>query len=209
MSADDRRRADARDWRSIWAVARRATRRRWADAGWRVLGLDLSLPMLDAARRRADAARRLAPGLLHHGTPAGRRPGGRPGDRPRHLESGLVVGRVPAGDRRGGSSRQAGRRIVRLHLLPQHPAAWRRAHRGEPFVFTQFSGRPQCFLSEAQLIRLLRRSASTPNRTRRCGAERGAITNLGRRAAGDPRRGVPPSRRLSRVPGQRNWLWQP
>ncbi len=127
-----------------------------AAAGWRVLGLDLSLPMLDAARRRAALSGAL-PGSLHLAC--------------------SIMERLPVADRvvdlviahgiwNLASSSAEFRRAIAEAARVAKPGAGlfvftfsrntlppdAEPYRGEPFVFTQFSGRPQCFLSEAQLI---------------------------------------------------------
>ena len=128
--------------------------------GWTVLGLDLSLPMLTAARER----RRMELDVQHR--------------------LGLALApmdRLPVADgccdlviahgiwnlaRSGAEFRQAVREAARVsadgaalfvftfsrHTLPPSAAAVT----GEPFVFTQFSGEPQCFLTEEQLVSELR-----------------------------------------------------
>ena len=121
-------------------------------SGWRVLGLDLSLPMLSAARRRADASSSL------------------------HLAC-STMDRLPVGDQTvdlviahgiwnlassSAEFRAAITEAARVakpgaglfvftfsrNTLPEEAEPCR----GEPFVFTQFSGRPQCFLTETQLV---------------------------------------------------------
>jgi SAM-dependent methyltransferase len=126
-----------------------------AEAGWRVLGTDLSWPMLSAAAERAGTS---------------------------HLESRVAVAlapmeALPIRDRtadlviahgiwnlaRSSSEFRAGvREAARIakrgaalflftfsrNTLPPDAAPVP----GEPFVFTQFSGDPQCFLTEAQLV---------------------------------------------------------
>lgn len=125
-----------------------------ARLGARVVGIDLSTPMLDAAARRDDVA-----GL---------------GNRVRWVRG--VADRLPLADgtadlvvahgvlnlaRSGDEFRRALREAARVarpgaglfvftfsrHTLP----AAAQAVEGETFVFTQFSGQPQCFLTEAQL----------------------------------------------------------
>ncbi len=123
--------------------------------GWDVLGLDLSTPMLDAAVRRS-REEQLDP------TPA-------------FVASPMDV--IPAADASvdfvvahgiwnlatsSSEMRRAMREAARVarpgailfvftfsrHTLPPDAAPVP----GETFVFTQFSGQPQCFLTEAQLL---------------------------------------------------------
>jgi SAM-dependent methyltransferase len=124
--------------------------------GWRVLGLDLSLPMLQAARDRMD-------------TELGRE---------HRLDLAIAqMDRLPVADRccalvvahgiwnlarSSAEFRQAVREAARVaadgaalfvftfsrNTLPPDAAPVD----GEPFVFTQFSGEPQCFLTEQQLV---------------------------------------------------------
>jgi ubiquinone/menaquinone biosynthesis C-methylase UbiE len=126
-----------------------------ARLGWRVTGVDLSWPMLGAAAQR----------VLDEGL----------GDRLRLACAPME--QLPIRDRScdlviahgiwnlatsAAVFRQAAREAARVaapgaglfvftfsrHTLPAdaEPVA------GEPFVFTQFSGQPQCFLTEAQLV---------------------------------------------------------
>jgi SAM-dependent methyltransferase len=126
-----------------------------AELGWHVLGLDLSRPMLEAARLRAIAA----------------------GVNDRVELAMAAMERLPAATasvdfvvahgiwnlaRSGSQFRAAVREAARAarpgaalflftfsrHTLP----ADARPIDGETFVFTQFSGEPQCFLTTAQLL---------------------------------------------------------
>ena len=118
-----------------------------AEAGWRVIGLDLSLPMLHAAHERH----------VHVAlAPMDRLP---IADRACNL---VIAHGIWNLARSATEFRQAVREAARVaargaalfvftfsrHTLPggARPVA------GEPFVFTQFSGDPQCFLTEPQLI---------------------------------------------------------
>jgi SAM-dependent methyltransferase len=124
--------------------------------GWRVLGLDLSLPMLQAARNR-----------MHSELP-----------REHRLDLALApMDHLPVADRccalvvahgiwnlarSSAEFRQAVREAARVSAdraalfvftfsrstLPPDATPVD----GEPFVFTQFSGEPQCFLTEQQLV---------------------------------------------------------
>jgi SAM-dependent methyltransferase len=126
-----------------------------ARLGARVVGLDLSAPMLEAARRRDDAAAC--------------------GGRVQWIRG--VADRLPLTDatadlviahgvwnlsRSGDEFRRALREAARVarpgaglfvFTFSRHtlPTAAEPVH-GETFVFTQFSGQPQCFLTEAQLV---------------------------------------------------------
>jgi SAM-dependent methyltransferase len=125
-----------------------------AAQGWTVVGLDLSLPMVEAAARRAREG--AAAGRLHIAlAPMDALP----------LRGGCADLIVAHGiwnlARSGAEFRRAVTEAVRIakpqaalfvftfsrHTLPAsaEPVS------GETFVFTQFSGEPQCFLTEAQL----------------------------------------------------------
>jgi len=126
-----------------------------AQLGLRVIGLDLSTPMLEAAVRRDDAA-----GLGNRV----RWVRGAAGCLPfRDATAGLVVAHgVWNLARSGHEFRHALREAARVarpgaglfvftfsrHTIPESA----QPVRGETFVFTQFSGQPQCFLTEAQLL---------------------------------------------------------
>jgi SAM-dependent methyltransferase len=126
-----------------------------AGAGWEVLGTDLSWPMLRAAASRAsdDAVRgRLALALAPMDTvPA-----------PDHGFDLVVAHGIWNLARSAGEFRSAVREAARAakdgaglfvftfsrHTLP--PGT--RPVEGESFVFTEFSGEPQCFLTAEQLV---------------------------------------------------------
>jgi ubiquinone/menaquinone biosynthesis C-methylase UbiE len=135
-----------------------------ARLGARVVGIDLSVPMLEAAIRREDAAgcrdrlrwvrgsadrlplrTATADLVVAHGVWNLARSGE---EFRRALREGARVARPGAGLFLFTFSR---------NTLPDsaRPAA------GETFVFTQFSGQPQCFLTEAQLIDELRQAGFT------------------------------------------------
>ena len=126
-----------------------------ANAGWDVIGTDLSLPMLTAAAARVSDAQlanrvRLLRASMDH----------------LPLASACVDFIVAHGiwnlARSGGEFRRAVREAARVarpgralflftfsrSTLPEAAEPLR----GESFVFTQFSGQPQCFLTEEQLI---------------------------------------------------------
>ena len=101
-----------------------------AAEGATVIGIDVASPMLEAG---APAGGGRGPG------PPGRPPPRADGPpaiagrerrsrrRSRGLEPGAVRGRAPPRDRRGGAGRPAGRGPLRLHVLPRHAPARRRA----------------------------------------------------------------------------------
>lgn len=125
-----------------------------ARLGWQVVGTDASLPMLRAAAER-DGGHQLR--LAHADMAA------------LPVQDGSIEFIVAHGiwnlAGSGGEFRRAVREAARAakpgaalfvftfsrHTLPADaaPAA------GETFVFTQFSGAPQCFLTEAQLVQEL------------------------------------------------------
>ena len=126
-----------------------------SEDGWRVLGIDLSLPMLHAARERARAAPcagRLTVALA----PMGALP----------VRDGSVDLVIAHGIWNLARSSAEFRRAVREAARAARPGAglfvftFSRATlspgaapvAGEPFVFTEFSGEPQCFLTEEQLL---------------------------------------------------------
>jgi ubiquinone/menaquinone biosynthesis C-methylase UbiE len=126
-----------------------------AKAGWHVAGVDLSWPMLAAAQARAreDAlARRLELALA----PMDALP----------IRGASVDLVIAHGIWNLARSAEEFRRAVREAARVAKPGAalfvftFSRATlapdaapvAGEPFVFTQFSGQPQCFLTESQLV---------------------------------------------------------
>jgi len=137
-----------------------------AELGWQVTGTDLSWPMLCAARQRAEREQ--------------------VGDRVRLVLA--PMDRVPAQDRSfdllvahgiwnlarsAAEFRRALGEAARVarpgaglfvftfsrHTLP----ADARPVPGEPFVFTEFSGQPQCFLTESQLVSELGAAGFVPD----------------------------------------------
>lgn len=137
-----------------------------ARLGWQVLGTDLSRPMLDAARARAAAG--LAPGRLDLAlAPMDALP-------VRSASIDLVIAHgiwnlATSGHQFRAGVREAAR-VARpgaalfvftfsRHTLADdaHPVA------GEHFVFTQFSGHPQCFLTEQQLVSEMARAGFVPD----------------------------------------------
>jgi ubiquinone/menaquinone biosynthesis C-methylase UbiE len=126
-----------------------------AELGWTVTGIDLSQPMLDAAAERARTAG-VADRVQLHLAPMGAIP----------LPDACADLIVAHGiwNLAGSSSefRAAVREAARVarpraalfvftfsrHTLPDHATPVP----GERFVFTQFAGTPQCFLTEAELL---------------------------------------------------------
>ena len=126
-----------------------------ARKGWDVLGFDLSSPMIDAAVRRA-REESLDPLAEFRVAPMDAIPADQ-------ASADLVVAHgiwnlaVSSDEMRNGMREAA--RIARpgarlfvftfsRHTLPDDAPPVE----GETFVFTQFSGQPQCFLTEAQLV---------------------------------------------------------
>jgi SAM-dependent methyltransferase len=131
-----------------------------AHLGWQVLGLDLSRPMLDAARDRArDLSARGTIALAM--APMDALPA-----RDRTFDL-IVAHGIWNLARSSAEFRTAVREAARVaaddaalfvftfsrHTLP--PDA--RPVAGEDFVFTQFSGQPQCFLTDRELLSELAR----------------------------------------------------
>jgi SAM-dependent methyltransferase len=158
-----------------------------AELGWDVVGVDLSWPMLAAAATRAgeaDVAGRLRLALA-------------------------PMDRLPIADRRmdfiiahgiwnlaqsSAEFRRAVAEAARVarpdaalfvftfsrHTLPAETTPVP----GEPFVFTEFSGQPQCFLTEAQLVAELGAAGFVPD-------PRVPLTEYNRREPGTIRAGTP------------------
>jgi SAM-dependent methyltransferase len=126
-----------------------------AEMGWRVVGLDLSWPMLQAAATRAREAGvadrvHLALAPMDH-LPVRD-----------HSIDFIIAHGIWNLARSSAEFRQAVAEAARVaaagaslfvftfsrHTFPPDAAPVS----GEPFVFTQFSGEPQCFLTESQLV---------------------------------------------------------
>lgn len=126
-----------------------------ADQGWDVLGLDLSTPMLEAATARAAADPRR--GRLWFALAA---MDALPVPTRRFdliVAQGVWnLARSSAEFRRGvrEAARVAasGAALFVFTFSRRTLPASARAVEGEPFVFTQFSGEPQCFLTREQLL---------------------------------------------------------
>ena len=124
--------------------------------GWHVLGLDLSLPMLQAAHKRSHSELRREQRLHLALAPMDHLP---VADRCCALVIAQGIWNLA---RSSAEFRQAVREAARVaadgaalfvftfsrNTLPPNA----RPVDGEPFVFTQFSGEPQCFLTEQQLV---------------------------------------------------------
>ena len=137
-----------------------------ARLGWAVVGIDLSWPMLHAAAARARAERlddrlHLALAPMDH-IPA------------RGESFDLVIAhgvwnlaRSASEFRRAlGEAARVARRGAGLFVFTFSRNTFppeTRGVTGEPFVFTQFSGEPQCFLTEAQIVDELGRVGFSPD----------------------------------------------
>ena len=126
-----------------------------AAAGCRVLGTDLALPMLAAARRRA-AEDGVGGCVSLACAPMDRLPLG-------DGEADLVVAHgvwnlARTSDefrhavREGARVARPGAALFVFTFSRQTLPAQAQPVAGEPFVFTQFSGEPQCFLTASQLV---------------------------------------------------------
>lgn len=127
-----------------------------AAQGWHVVGLDMSLPMLEAARDRADRDHEGMAPLLIAQAPMDSLP---VADRSCDF---IVAHGVWNLARSGEEFRRAVREAARVAMpgamlfvftfsrntLPRGA----RPIEGESFVFTQFSGSPQCFLTGEELV---------------------------------------------------------
>ena len=137
-----------------------------AELGWDVVGLDLSWPMIAAAGHRASDAG-VSDGLRLALAPMDALP-----VRDRSID--LVIAHGIWNLARSGSEfRQAVHEAARVattgaalfvftfsrHTLP----AEAEAVADETFVFTQFSGQPQCFLTETQLLSELAAAGFDPD----------------------------------------------
>jgi SAM-dependent methyltransferase len=137
-----------------------------AEQGWRIVGVDLSRPMIEAAARRVESGGmagrvRVALGSMD-ALPIGNR------------SIDLIIAHgIWNLARSGAEFRQAVSEAARVarpgaalfvftfsrRTLPE--AA--RPVPGEAFIFTQFSGQPQCFLTEAQLLEELESAGFVPD----------------------------------------------
>ena len=126
-----------------------------ARLGWRVLGTDLSLPMLEAAHARG--AQGLTPGRLDVALAPMQALPVRSGTIDLVIAHGIWNLATSGAQFRAGVREAA--RVARpgaalfVFTFSRHTLADdAEPVGGERFVYTQFSGRPQCFLTEAELI---------------------------------------------------------
>lgn len=159
-----------------------------AALGWRVLGLDLSWPMVQAARDRARGEGlddRLQVALAPMEALPVR---GRTADM---IVAHGIWNLAASGAQFRQAVREAGRvarpggalfvfTFSRNTLAPDA-----RGVEGESFVFTQFSGQPQCFLTAAQLVAELAAAGFEPDPAV-------PVTEYNRPAPGSIRAGGPP-----------------
>ena len=136
-----------------------------ASLGWNVVGLDLSGPMLDAAAGRARAecpagSVNLVMAPMEH-LPLG-------------SDSVDLWLRTASGiwrDRRRSSGAPFARRLAWPGRAPDFSSSRSRGPRcrrelaraGEPFVFTEFSGEPQCFLTRRAALEELEEAGFVPD----------------------------------------------
>lgn len=137
-----------------------------AHLGWKVLGVDLSWPMLEAAARRAEADQ-ISDRLKLALSPMDALP----------ARDGAFDFVIAHGIWNLAPSTAVFRRAVREAARVAGPAAALfvftfsrntfpvevKPVPGEPFVFTEFSGEPQCFLTERQLIDELAAAGFAPD----------------------------------------------
>ena len=159
-----------------------------ARAGWHVLATDLSWPMLRAAAERV-AGEGLQDRVALAQAPMERIPA------PARSFDLIVAHGIWNLARSAAEFREAVREAARVarpgaglfvftfsrHTLPEHV----RPVRGEPFVFTEFSGRPQCFLTAEQLLAEMRAGGFEPD------DDAVPLTEYNRPAPGLPCRGGP------------------
>jgi SAM-dependent methyltransferase len=159
-----------------------------AGLGWDVVGVDVSMPMLDAARSRArgigGAGRMDVAFARMDQLPA------RDGSVDFVVAHGVWnLARSGAEFRRAiGEAARVAKPGAALFVFTfsrntfppdTEPVA------GEPFVFTQFSGQPQCFLTDVQLVAELDAAGFAPD-------ARVPLTEYNRPQPGMPRSGGPP-----------------
>lgn len=137
-----------------------------AELGWTVTGVDLSQPMLDAAAERVRAAG-VAERVTLHLAPMDAIP------MPAASADLVVAHGIWNLARSGGEFRAAVREAARIarpdaalfvftfsrHTLPDAATPVP----GETFVFTQFSGEPQCFLTADELVSELGAAGFSPD----------------------------------------------
>lgn len=159
-----------------------------ARLGWDVVGIDLSIPMLSAAMQRAReegvAARVHVVRGRMDAVPA------RDGSFDSVIAHGIWnLARSAAEFRRalGEAARVArpGAGLFVFTFSRNTLSSDARPVSGEPFVFTQFSGQPQCFLTDAQLVAELAAVGFTPDPSV-------PFTEYNRPQPGTPQSGTPP-----------------
>jgi SAM-dependent methyltransferase len=137
-----------------------------AEAGWTVTGIDLSAAMLDAASQRARRAG-VADRLRLHLAPMHAIP--LPGASVDLVIAHGIWNLARSGDEFRAGVREAAR-VARpgaalflftfsRHTLPDAATPVP----GEAFVFTQFSGEPQCFLTDRELVAELAATGFSPD----------------------------------------------
>jgi len=126
-----------------------------AEMGWSVIGTDLSTPMLEAAAARA-RAQGVAACVQWHSAPMEALPLS-------DASADLVIAhgiwnlahssaQFRQAVREGARVAKPGAALFVFTFSRQTMSDSVAPVSGEPFVFTQFSGQPQCFLTEAQLV---------------------------------------------------------
>ncbi len=137
-----------------------------ARLGWRVLGTDLSVPMLEAAHRRAEQG--LAPGRLDVALAPMQALPVRSGSIDLVVAHGIWNLATSGAQFRAGVREAA--RVARpgaalfVFTFSRHTLADdAEPVSGESFVFTQFSGRPQCFLTEVELVNEMAAAGFVPD----------------------------------------------
>ena len=149
-----------------------------AQMGWNVLGVDLSQPMIEAAAARVERE-----GVVGS-RPAGARADGHDPGRDRSIDL-IVAHGIWNLARSGAEFRRAVREAARVArpgaalfvftFSRRTIAADAAPVAGETFVFTQFSGQPQVFLTAEQLVAELGAAGFVPDRRRPAhGAQRAA-----------------------------------
>ncbi len=126
-----------------------------AEMGWSVIGTDLSQPMLEAATARAEAAG-MSARVQCRSAPMESLP---VADASADLVIAHGIWNLATSTEQFRAAVREGARVAKpgaalfvftfsRHTLPDSATSVP----SEPFVFTQFSGRPQCFLTEDQLL---------------------------------------------------------
>jgi SAM-dependent methyltransferase len=137
-----------------------------AALGWTVLGVDLSGPMLAAARQRA--ADEGVAGRVHVALASMDALPARDGQFDLIVAHGIwnlagSAGEFRQAAREGARVAAPGAALFVFTFSRNTLPAEARPVDGEPFVFTGFSGRPHCFLTESQLLSELRDVGFVPD----------------------------------------------